>query len=149
MPVLTAILFRLRGADLGLGAFRNRLIYAFGMTLACIWVHGFEWIALLFFPAWFAGVALSKWGKWFAMDNPVIDIPMMTFWGVVVTVLPAALSWYLYGLPSGLWLIAGGMMMGIVYYIAKILPIKDIKYLHRGPELGEFLFGAILGVCIK
>jgi hypothetical protein len=66
-----------------------------------------------------------------------------------VTVLPAALSWYLYGLPSGLWLIAGGMMMGIVYYIAKILPIKDIKYLHRGPELGEFLFGAILGVCIK
>lgn len=150
-----AFLFRVRGGlggkRLGLDATEARLIFAclFGLMGAGLgWGRGHEAGLLLLPSAWF----LSSLPGWFDALGMGRD---GTSWGVdVAALLLRGLMWVF--LPAALlgacglspWpLLLAGALCPLAYEMGWRLPLK-LPGLLRGPEVGEAIFGALLGIAM-
>jgi hypothetical protein len=122
-----------------------RIDFSLGMAALCgAWTLD-PWMALAA-VAWMVGCFAPN-GDWMGIQNA-----RQIVWGVYsglinvgpVVVLSAALGhWRL-----AVSLLVAGALKGPVYLAAKYLPDWQIPQFHRGPEMGEALFGLCLGVAV-
>ena len=152
--LIGAIGFRLRGSAIfeeitGRGATTARIVcWAIPMGLfSLIHVPPMDavWIGLGFFlgacPGWYHCTDLGR------DDGKVVrDYVVMTIRGLVWTILPAIVMSYFNPTAAGAMVLAGALCP-LAYTIGWAIP-SNIKGLHQGPELGEFIFGGIIGASI-
>lgn len=114
----------------------------------------YEHLILFFFATWLG--AIGPWWKSLDLGRRegtwLVDFILHSVRGTLWT-LPIAAVFVLYGhLDPALILLAGGTLCGLVYELGYKLPtpfqINRYGGLNQGPELGEFLYGATIGLTI-
>ncbi len=152
--VIGAIGFRLRGDAIfqkitGRGATTARIVcWAIPMGLlslstvpwwASVWVTvGFFLGAVL---GWYGSLDLGR-----REGDPVKDRLIMASRGLVWT-LPAALVVWQFDIGNAIALLIVGLACPLFYELGYRTPSK-IPYLRQGPEVGEVLFGAAIGLAL-
>lgn len=146
LPVLGALLFRIRGGWLALpSTTAGRLAWSLGMGLAVLAARPDPWLALLV-PALFAGCVLPWFGTIDLGRNEgtaLRDGLVMTGRGLAwIAPAAAVLAWR-----EG-WQAAGVVVAGLAcwpaYALAWRVPSR-VPGFARGAELGEVFFGALIG----
>jgi hypothetical protein len=145
LPLLGAVLFRIRGGWLNLGSSTGgRAVWAVGMTIIPALI---TWKLAVLAPALFAGAVLGWWksidmgrneGSW--IQDAVLQEARGILW-----VLPAAAAaaWAL-----GWWAVAvgiSGVLCAPAYELGWRTP-STARNFTRGSELGELYFGACIGI---
>lgn len=164
-----ALGFRIRGGlfgkNIGWGATTARFCAWALPTTATItlWFNGalfehvyfqHEHLILFFFAAWLG--AIAPWWKSLDLGRRegtwLVDFLLHSIRGTLWT-LPIAAVFAFYGMWDPAWvLLAGGTLCGLVYEAGYKLPtpfkVNREGGLNQGPELGEFLYGATIGLTI-
>lgn len=140
------VLFRVRGG-MWLGHsphWLTRGLWALGMAIVVgIATHDIVACALTL-PAFFIGTVLP-W--WHSIDlgriegNTASDYALNAIRGLCFTAGAGAVLWYL-GLPWYAGLV--GLLCPLCYLIGWSIPSR-VKNFQQGPELGEAIFGALVG----
>lgn len=152
--LIGAVGFRLRGSAIfeeitGRGATTARIVcWAIPMGLVSLYHVPWEWawaISLGLFlgacPGWYHCTDLGR------DDGKVVrDYVIMTIRGLVWT-LPAALVMAYFNTNASSAMMIAGLLCPLAYTIGWKIPSK-IKGLHQGPELGEFIFGGMVGASV-
>ncbi len=142
------LLFRIRGGlggrKLGTDTSEARALFALGMGLMGWGFSRNSWLLLLpsawfasCLPGWFGALGLghdgTSWGE---------DAAWLLLRGLMWVALPALVFWDCGFAP---WpLIAAGVLCPLAYEAGYRIPLK-ITGLTQGPEIGEAIFGALLG----
>lgn len=149
-----AIGFRLRGDAIfhevtGRGATTARLVcWAIPMGLLALTVVPW-WasvlVALGFFlgamPGWYGSLDLGRNEGKVNRDRLV-----MAARGLAWTILPALVIWQ-FDIGNAIALLIAGFACPLLYELGYRTPSK-IPYLRQGPEVGEALFGAAIGLAV-
>ena len=148
--IVCALLNRIRGGMFG-NVIKNsipfwstttaRLTTTLIMTLPIIFSHGW----LIYLLSWlllYVGFIFG-WKAWQDMDSIPKDIISLGVRGIV-------LSGPIGILTDNYILALCGLTMGLLYYIGKFLPITQELDGSKTSNVtwGEYLFGAVLGVCL-
>lgn len=146
LPLLGAVLFRIRGGWLGLPSTTlGRLAWSCGMTAGVV-ALSLDWWLLGLAPALFVGCVLPWWDS---IDlgrnegNAWRDGLVMTARGLAWVAPAAALLAWREGWPA-LGLVAAGLACWPAYALAWRVP-SAVPGFARGPELGEVAFGFLIG----
>jgi hypothetical protein len=149
-----AVGFRLRGSDLfeqitGYGTTVARIVcWAIPMALLSLFHVPWEYIVVVG-AAFYLGAIFPWWGCIDLGHNDgsaLRDYIVMFFRGLIWTV-PAGLVVYQFDANAGLILALSGALCPLAYTIGWATPSKAPN-LNQGPELGEFIFGAIVGAAV-
>jgi len=148
--LVSALAFRVRGGLWGerlrLGTTGARLIWAAVMAVLTCGAAGLNWWALITAPLWFVAT-LPGWldsldlGK--NEGTLAQDSMAMLLRGVWWTYLPGLGVSFVVGTPP--YVAALGVLCVPAYLAGAVVPIK-VSGLHQGPELGEAIFGLVLGL---
>jgi hypothetical protein len=153
--VTSAVLNRLRGGwtgNLPFGATTARMIWATGCTalfLPAAWVlNMWSWWLMLLPVALWLGTVVGWQGSLDLGRNEGArwrDFGVMTARGLLWTAPAAALlSWVFW--PSPAWpLLVAGLACAVCYELAWHMPKTWKPPFAAGPEMGEVLFGAVVG----
>lgn len=144
--VACAIAYRLRGSELlsSIGTAGGRLVWA-AVAAICLSVVLGNWWALASLPLWYGGTLLGRGraidlgrreGEW------LVDALRLLLIGAATVALPVVLTAVVGAMPWGLLL--AGLLMPLCYELGWRIP-SPIKHLGQGPELGELIFGAVIG----
>ena len=142
-----AFLYRHRGGFLPTGHTQlARGDFSLGMA-ALLYLATGDWrFALASVPLWFLG-SLAPNGDWMGIaDLEQFGEGIVSGVLNVLAVCAAALLFGHWALAACLF-VAGGMK-GPAYLAGKFWPRWDVPQFHAGPEMGECLFGAALGVAV-
>lgn len=157
MPILAAILFRLRGmSHPWLGTQGARFLFwaiplglYFGILYPFTGLLPFHHLDIAISTVWYAvaawiGLVIVPWGQWMNVRD-LYEFIGMSGRGFLVT-LPVYLLGLLLGHNHWEFLIAG-FSMGLCYALGYYMP-KIGKHLQGHTEWGEFWFGFVLGVAL-
>jgi hypothetical protein len=149
-----AIGFRLRGDAIfhevtGRGATTARLV-CWAIPTGLLALATVPWwasvlVALGFFlgamPGWYGSLDLGR-REGSAVKDPLI----MAARGLAWTILPALVIWQ-FDVGNAIALLIAGFACPLLYEAGYRIPSK-IPYLRQGPEVGEALFGAAIGLAV-
>lgn len=152
IAIITIMAFMLLGAFLnrhrgGLIPLRHgqiaRANYSIGLSIMLWWSTGDIMASALCPVAFFLG-SLAPNGDWMNVrDRDEVFSGCVSGW---INVAPALFVMIGFGSARWLPLFLIGLLKGPLYLLAQKTPDLDIKQFHRGPEMGEVLFGAALGI---
>lgn len=148
VPLLSAVLFRLRGSTIiTLSDQATRLlVWSLPMALVLWFVFGGPWWMILTYTlGWFVGLVIGVWGIWMPLDT-IEDWVCLTGRGFLVTFFAGAQIWR-FSPYAALVVACCGLLMAVVNKIAQWIP-STIPNLNQGREIGEALYGFIIGLAI-
>jgi cell division protein FtsW (lipid II flippase) len=152
--IVGAIGFRLRGDAIfheitGRGAITARIV-CWAVPMGLLSLSTVPWWASVWVTVgFFLGAALGWYGSLDLGRNegdPVKDRIIMTARGLVWT-LPAALVVWQFDIGNAIALMIIGLACPLFYELGYRTPSR-IPYLRQGPEVGEVLFGAAIGLAL-
>jgi hypothetical protein len=141
--LIGAVFNRVRGHGVWTTDF-SRAQWAFAMMGVCMWLFGIVPGAITF-AAWLMPTFLGRYG---AIDvgrnegSRLEDFGKLSALGLAHTIPAGVLLMIWADAPA--WLPLTGLLMGACYELGYRLPSR-LPFLRRGPEVGEFLFGAVVG----
>jgi hypothetical protein len=146
MIPLGAILFRIRGGWLNLPSTTvGRMVWSVGMTVLPV-AATMNWWLLLLAPALFLGCILPWWKSIDMGRNEgrlIIDAALQTARGIL-WVLPAVALLYWQYEWAALAALIPGLLCAAAYEAGWRIP-SEVPHFSRGAELGEVIFGAMIG----
>jgi hypothetical protein len=150
---LGAVSFRLRGGAIPLGGTQiARVVYAALLTAGAFIAHP-AWFMPLLFPALWLGSIPAWWGSIDLGRNETLrvwgiapywtDFARMAVRGFVFVALVFPIAYFF----GSWWPLLLSTLAPVCYEVGWRTP-SDIRFLKRGPEVGEAIFGALLGLTI-
>ena len=152
--IVGAIGFRLRGSSwfeevTGRGATTARIV-CWAIPMGALSLTNVPWqYSFLVGLGFFLGAIAGWWG---CLDlgrnegSAARDYIVMFFRGILWT-LPPTIVVYPFDATAGAAMLIAGALCPVAYTIGWLVPSK-IPNLRQGPELGEFIFGGMIGACV-
>lgn len=155
LPIVGAALFRLRGSSIVAKWFHvqnattiGRLIWSVGIAAAsagAVW----HWWPVLTVPLWFAGCVVG-WPTGTESLTPPPGQSRIVFYGLItgrglLWTVPAGAVWFALGF--GPWVALAGLACLPALLLGAVIPSR-VPGLAQGHELGEFIFGGIIGAAL-
>jgi hypothetical protein len=147
--IVGAIGFRLRGSALfeqwtGRGATTARIV-CWAVPMGALSLLTLPWELALLAGAGFWLGAIPGWYGSLGLTGKK-DYAIMAVRGVCWT-LPAAMAFVNDAPLNAVALLIAGALCPVAYHLGGLIPSK-IENLRQGPEVGEVLFGALIGLAI-